>query len=315
MGENRYAHISSKQLARICGVSQGTVDRALHARDGIRAETRERVLAAARKYGYCPDLPAVEAPTGQSMLYGMVLFDLNNDYFAQLVMDFEAFCRRLGYHSIVMFSHKDQQTEIGCLNQLAHLGVDGIVLCPVGEGAEYRAYLQSLRTPIATVGNHVEGIAHAGVDDEAAMRDMTAHALQNGAKTLLYFAPVFGRAASCNRSGQELRLAGFRAQAAQADVPWQLVSDETALCAAVQGVCAPAVVCPSDHYAIRARLCLAARPDVPVYGFDNSRVLEQARLPIDSVASDSAALIEALHAILRGNAQTHTVPHRIAEHH
>ena len=46
--------ISSTGLAKICGVSQGTVDRALHDRPGIGEKTRARILAAVRKHGYQP---------------------------------------------------------------------------------------------------------------------------------------------------------------------------------------------------------------------------------------------------------------------
>ena len=313
MPENRYSIISTKQLARICGVSQGTVDRALHGREGIRAQTRERILAAARKYGYCPDLPDTRAYAGRSMLFGMVLFDLNNDYFAQLVMDFEAACRRIGYHAIVMFSHKDARSEIGCLNQLVHLGVDGIVLFPVGQGAEYGAYLQSLRTPIVTVGNCVQDIARVGADDAAAMRDMVAHVLRNGAKSLLYYAPVLARENQENRSAQEQRYAGFREAASCAGVPWQLATDECALRHALEGAIAPAVLCPSDHYAIRVRQWFGARGDVRVCGFDNSRILRKAELPIDSVEIDRTALVDGILSVLQRGAQGCTVSHRIAE--
>ena len=41
------SRISTTRLAEICGVSQGTVDRALNGRKGIRNETREKILAAA----------------------------------------------------------------------------------------------------------------------------------------------------------------------------------------------------------------------------------------------------------------------------
>ena len=52
--------ISSLELARICGVSQGTVDRALHSRGRISDQTRRRILEAARKHGYTPNPAARE---------------------------------------------------------------------------------------------------------------------------------------------------------------------------------------------------------------------------------------------------------------
>ncbi len=45
-------------IAQMANVSIGTVDRALHGRDGIRKATRERILEIARQIGYTPNLAA-----------------------------------------------------------------------------------------------------------------------------------------------------------------------------------------------------------------------------------------------------------------
>jgi LacI family transcriptional regulator len=45
-------------IADIAGVSRGTVDRALHGRDGINEETRQHVLKIARQIRYRPNLAA-----------------------------------------------------------------------------------------------------------------------------------------------------------------------------------------------------------------------------------------------------------------
>ncbi|MBQ9117202.1 MAG: helix-turn-helix domain-containing protein, partial [Clostridia bacterium] len=47
--------MTTTQLARICGVSQGTVDRALHNRGGINPETKARILEIAKEYDYRPN--------------------------------------------------------------------------------------------------------------------------------------------------------------------------------------------------------------------------------------------------------------------
>lgn len=52
--------ISSLELAALCGVSQGTIDRALHNRPGISATTRARILAVAEQHGYAPNPAARE---------------------------------------------------------------------------------------------------------------------------------------------------------------------------------------------------------------------------------------------------------------
>ena len=77
----RFSNITTTQLARICGVSQGTVDRALHNRGEINAETKQKILTVAKEYGYVPSLQISGATKDRSMLIGVVLFDLYNEYF------------------------------------------------------------------------------------------------------------------------------------------------------------------------------------------------------------------------------------------
>ena len=45
-------------IAELAGVSIGTVDRALHGRDGIKESTRQRILQVTRQIGYTPNLAA-----------------------------------------------------------------------------------------------------------------------------------------------------------------------------------------------------------------------------------------------------------------
>lgn len=85
--------ISSLELARICGVSQGTVDRALHNRRGISEKTRQRILAAAKQYGYRPNPAARELISGTSKTVG-VIFPIKrstffNDLLHTLCLNFE----------------------------------------------------------------------------------------------------------------------------------------------------------------------------------------------------------------------------------
>ena len=88
-----FSKITTTQLARICGVSQGTVDRALHNRSGINPETRARILEVAKEYDYRPNIQMGDR--ANSMLIGVVLFDLYNEYFSKLAMSLVNEARKL----------------------------------------------------------------------------------------------------------------------------------------------------------------------------------------------------------------------------
>jgi len=59
--------VGIKDIARVIGVSIGTVDRALHDKKGISPATRSRVLGAAASLGYRPNLAARRLKAGTAI--------------------------------------------------------------------------------------------------------------------------------------------------------------------------------------------------------------------------------------------------------
>ena len=204
----RNRSISTTQLAKICGVSQGTVDRALNNRKGINPETKERILRVAKEYGYRPNQHARCMNSGKSMLIGIVIFDFDNEYFSDLVTEIERRCSEMGYYAIVMLTHKDKEKERQCLENLYYMAVDGIVLCPVNEGEEYEEFLHSLSCPIVTVGNKLKTLPYAGIDNKRAMYDATKYVMEKGYEYLVYVMPSLLE--NENSYSQSERLAGFK---------------------------------------------------------------------------------------------------------
>lgn len=181
--------IFTTQLAKICGVSQGTVDRALNGRKGISPKTKEKILATAQEYGYCPNIHARSIAGGKSMLIGVVVFDLENQYFSDILTAIEKEFTANGYSTIAMFTNKDSKKEITCIENLYHMSVDGIVLCPINKGEEFENYLLSLNTPIVTIGNKLDNIPFAGIDNALSMRETVEYVLSKGYEKLIYVKP------------------------------------------------------------------------------------------------------------------------------
>ena len=77
--------ISSLELARLCGVSQGTVDRALHDRPGVNADTRQRILDAVAAHGYRPHPGAQELLHGRRVTVGALAPAVTQVFFMDLL--------------------------------------------------------------------------------------------------------------------------------------------------------------------------------------------------------------------------------------
>ena len=316
MAKNNYSHISSLQLAKICGVSQGTIDRALNNRHDIKPETKTRILEAAKKYGYIPNVSSPHITGSKSRLYGIVLFNLYNDYFSQFIMDFEELCQSVGYNSIIMFSHNDLQTEIGCINQLVHLGVDGIVLCSVGQSDEYSRYLLSQNIPIIAIGNKLNSLPFVGINDFEAMRDLVTHEInENPNADFYYFAPVLERAEQENIYCQLERYRAFREMLDLRGMKYSTVTSPDALLPLLKDSDSSVVICATDHYAIQiSQLAYENKiENVKTTGFDNCELLKKFHSNIDSLGFDRKELVNVIHRCLsEGSAEEFNyIPHTI----
>lgn len=263
--------ISTADLARICNVSQGTVDRALNNRSDIKAETKQRILEIARQYGY---RERVHTPPDKIIgQVGIIVFNLENSYFSELITETEYALRQEGYGTTVMLSHYDQQYEIECIRSLYNMGVDGIILCSVNNGETFENYLRLFDIPIVAVGNRVASLPYVGIDDFAAMRDMTEAVIQEAPEQIVYFSPALRYP---NAFAQRSRYEGFIS--AVGSVSYSIATDIDDIQRIYDKP--TTVICSTDHYALQVYF---KGTNARVVGFDNIKKLREFRSNITSV--------------------------------
>ena len=297
----RFSKITTTQLARICGVSQGTVDRALHNRSGIHPETRERILAVAKEYDYIPNIEG--SAQGNSMLIGVVLFDLYNEFFSKLAMSLVRTAREYGYSIIFQFSEKNDKNEY-----FDYIGVDGIVLFSVGsDSEEYENYLKSLKKPLVTIGNRLFDLPFIGIDDAQAMYDLSLElAKKISSGDLLYYAPILQKNLH-SKNAQLLRKNGFVQAMNSLGRSYRIVTEQEEL-SNFGGI-----VCSTDHYMLNALNYLGYPNDLIIGGFDHISALKTLPVRVFSVeySTDQIAK-ECFHYIL-GTPFTPKIEHRLVD--
>jgi LacI family transcriptional regulator len=281
----RFSKITTTQLARICGVSQGTVDRALHNRGDVNAQTRERILAVAKEYDYTPKLE--NGTQENSMLIGVVLFDLYNEFFSKLAMSLVREAKRAGYSVIFQFSNKDKQSEKEALEYFDYIGVDGIVLFSAGSDSdEYKNYLSSIKRPIVLIGNKLFDFPFVGINDEKAMYELSLKITnESKAGDVLYFAPVLNKQLH-SQNAQRKRLNGFLKAMKETDKSYRIVTSAQEL-----SDCG-GIICATDYYVLRALKHLGYPKDLPIGGFDNISVLKSISVKVLSVEYSTDKIAE-----------------------
>jgi len=119
-----------KDVAERAGVAVGTVSRVLNEHPSVTPEVRARVKAVIHELGYRPDPFARSMRSKVSRLIGIVIPDLTNPFFAELVQCAERAAADRGHNVIFMSSFEDAAKEADRLAQLAGRKVDGIIIVP-----------------------------------------------------------------------------------------------------------------------------------------------------------------------------------------
>lgn len=277
--------ITTKDLARICGVSRTTIHRALTDTGRINPQTRELILTTAKENGYRPDLLARGLVKGQTFYIGVVVLDVNNRYFSQMLSAIEAQARKQGYFVNITLHEKNKEMEREQLERLADYHVDGIILSSVNQGEAYREFLQSLDTPVVSIGNRIaDGIPFVGIREREAAREAVRRILQAGYERIVFVCPPLADRGKENIYVHEERNAGFlEAVRAEPGVEYAVIdSEQDYLQRAYEEYVSTkrrtAFFCTADMYALELKKYFEGRnlktpQDYGLHGFDNIDVL------------------------------------------
>lgn len=277
--------VTTKDLAQICGVSRTTVHRALHDGTGrINPDTKEMILRVARENGYRPDLLARGLVKGQTFNIGVVVLDVKNRYFAQMLSAIGAEANKRGYFVNITLHDNDKEMEKNQLTRLVDYHVDGIIVSSVNEGEDYRKFLESLDVPIVSVDNKIaDGIPFVGINQRQAMRQAAEKVLEKGYTKLVYVCPPIDDQSERNIYVHRERLAGFRETVDKMPgVETDYLLDWDYLGKVKGALDAPgktAYICAADEFALEIMKILKkeglkAGTDYGITGFDNIDVLD-----------------------------------------
>jgi len=296
-GDIPLMRVTSKQIAEICGVTRGTVDRALNNRAEINPETKAHILKVANELGYRPHFLAQSLVKKKTKTLGIVLFDVRNQIFAQLFSAFEARSLEKGYFVYLVMSHHRKELELEYINSLLDRKVDGIALLPINQGAEFEKKLLKAGVPIVTFGNRLSGqFPHVWLNDREAVRQAATYLITQGYTRLIYVSPPLNRKDNENIYVPEQRYAGLLEACEQhAEIQYDIVTAhdyfpliEQLLEKGRQAEERCVILTSSDMYALRILKWLKEKqirvPDeVGLMGFDNIDVLNYVNPALSTV--------------------------------
>lgn len=301
--------VTSRDVARLAGVSQPTVSRALTDHPRVSEATKRRVREAALALGYSTNAIGRALSVGRSNRIGLVVADLENHFYANMIAPLHEELERLG-HELVLITESAGSAPLA--ERVAAHGLAGVILSTTTVDSIQPARLRDRDVPFVYLNRIAPSVPADAVtvDPDPGIREVLAEAVRLGHTRI---GAIFGPR---NTSTGELREQVVRTvldehglALAQRDVlhgPFDFRTGNDGFRALYERAGGPTLLlCGNDVVALGA-LDAAATDGVPVpghvsvVGFDDLPTsrwamvrLSTVAYDLDEVARESARLVVA----------------------
>jgi LacI family transcriptional regulator len=122
-----------RTVAALARVSIATVSRTVNSSSAVSDRLKKRVWQAIRQLNYFPNTHARTLVSGRSRLLGIIVENITNPFFPELIQSFEEIAVAHGYEILVSSSNGDPAVLTRCVRRMLERKVDGVAVLTFGE--------------------------------------------------------------------------------------------------------------------------------------------------------------------------------------
>lgn len=187
-------------VAKIAKVSTATVSRVLSNHPNVSPEMREKVLRAIEELDYKPNLLASNLRRMTSRTILVVLPDITNPFFSQVVQGFQTVARERNYHVLLGDTGNDLEQEREFIELVNQKMVDGLILATARiSNDEILAVTRELPVVLSCEYLDSVDIPTVSIDNVAASREATQHLISLGHRRIAHISGPLGVVLSRDR--------------------------------------------------------------------------------------------------------------------
>ena len=174
--------VTIKDVAQAVGVSASTVSRALSDSSLVNHETKSRIVEAAQALGYERNELARALVKGESGAIALVVPDITNPFFSDIVRGVSDIANRAGYGVILCNTDDRVDRELSYIRLMRRKRVDGLLVCSAKLDAPLNHNLTTEGTPFVLVSrlSADPDIPYVITDDRAGSRLAVEHLVDLG---------------------------------------------------------------------------------------------------------------------------------------
>ena len=174
-----------KDIARRTGLGLATISSYFNG-GNVREKNRIKIEEAIEELHYEVNEVARGLKTNATRTIGVVIPELNNTFFAEIITGMEDVLRSHGYATIVCDCRTDKKLEREAVEFLIRRRVDGIINMPVDEEGNHLKRFQKMGKPIVLIDRKIQGIDCDSVlvDNKKAAEDAVRYFIGRGHRNI-----------------------------------------------------------------------------------------------------------------------------------
>ncbi len=171
-----------EEVAKRAGVGIATVSRTLHNSPRVSPETAARVRRVMDELGYRPNTHAQSLVSGRSRMFGLVVSDITNPFFPELVRGFQDLALQNGYDVLVASTNYDTARMAQSVGRMIGRKVDGVAIMTSEIDTGLIDQLSSRDVPLVflDVGKVAMGVSNIKVNYAHGVTEAVNHLLSLG---------------------------------------------------------------------------------------------------------------------------------------
>jgi len=296
--------VTMDDVAREVGVSRMTVSYAFRDAPGVSAETKMRIIDAAKRLGYRRDVIASLLASNRTNTVGLSLLDLSFEINAEILYGLRDAAKRDGRRVFISAGEMERRDEPERLEDLLDVRADAVVLA--GSLLPDAALLKYAdRVPLVVVTRRVQGVDSIAVDDHKGACLAVEHLVELGHRRIAHISSPAWYPYTARRDGyvDAMKAAGLSPRVLEAEFGQTPGAAAAALL--LDSAEPPTAIFCQDQAALGVRDLCASRGlhvphDLSIVGFDDTHAASLPGIDLTSVTQQARLMGElAAHRIER----------------
>jgi DNA-binding LacI/PurR family transcriptional regulator len=315
------AKLDIRTVARVANVSIATVSRTINRLSTVNPKMAKRVWDAIEKLDYFPNTQARALVSGRSRLLGLIVSEITNPFFPELIQRFEDIAVEHGYEILISSTNYDPRRMSLCIRRMLERRAEGVAVMTFGVEKPLLEQLAERNVPLVfvDVGPERPGISLLRVDYHHGIRQGVQHLAVLGHREIAFISGP--RRLHSAQSRQKAFTGSLEECGIRLNPAWIVEGDHTmeggidAMHRLLQGRVPTAVMCSNDMTAIGVlhklyRAGLRVPDDLSVIGFDDIHMAQVTIPPLTTIQMSCFELAQAAVTALRSHVEEGAEPKR-----